>query len=116
MESVNIFYLISLAVAAGFFFLVYRAFVGMFGGRGKVGPKGMIVCADCGVRGDPATNTRGSVWIELVLWLCFIVPGLVYSLWRLTSRQKVCPECRSSNLVPVNSPRGKKLLVEFGDK
>lgn len=72
-----------------------------------------VICAACGTRGTPATHTRGSFWLEVVLWLCFLVPGLIYSIWRLTSRQKVCRACGSTELVPVDSPRGRKLAAEF---
>jgi len=26
-------------------------------------------------------RTRGSILIEIVLWLCFLVPGLIYFIW-----------------------------------
>jgi hypothetical protein len=50
--------------------------------------------------------------IEIVLWLCFIFPGLLYSLWRLTTRKQVCRECESPDVVPVTSPLGRKLMAE----
>lgn len=49
--------------------------------------------------------------IELVLWLCFIIPGLIYSLWRLSTRSPGCPSCGQPGMVNVNSPHGK-LLAE----
>lgn len=88
---------------------VYKAFVGLFGGRGKVSGHGSFVCINCGSRGDPATKTKGSTGLELVLWL-FIVPGLIYSIWRVTSREKVCPVCKATDLIPADSPRGRQLL------
>jgi hypothetical protein len=45
--------------------------------------------------------------IELVLWLCFAVPGLVYSLWRINSRHQACSACGSRALVPTTSPVAK---------
>jgi len=42
--------------------------------------------------------------IEVVLWLCFIIPGLLYSLWRQGSRQPVCAKCGGTALVPPDSP------------
>jgi hypothetical protein len=72
---------------------------------------GSVICSACGTRGESKTHTRGSFAIELILWLCFIIPGLIYSVWRLTSRRKVCRACGSSDLVPVNSPRGRKLVA-----
>lgn len=63
-----------------------------------------MYCTACGHEGETATTTKGSVLIELVLWLSFIVPGLVYSLWRVNSRHKTCSTCGSSALVPSTSP------------
>ena len=44
----------------------------------------------------------------------FIVPGLIYSIWRQSSYHKACPVCGSSSLIPVDSPVGQKLLKEQG--
>lgn len=61
-------------------------------------------CMSCGIDAEPKTATRGSIWIELVLWLCFIVPGLIYSIWRMTTRYEQCPSCGGVTLVPTTSP------------
>lgn len=68
-----------------------------------------LVCSNCGTIGEPVTVTKGSFIVELFLWICLIVPGILYSLWRLTTRGKACRSCGSNNLVPLNSPVGKKL-------
>ena len=72
-----------------------------------------MVCATCGSLVAPESRTPGSFWIELLLWLFFIVPGIIYSVWRLASVHKACPECGGKNLVPVDSPVGQKLLREL---
>lgn len=61
-------------------------------------------CMTCGADGEGATRTRGSIGIEVVLWLCFLVPGLIYSLWRLSSRRQVCATCGSESIVPYSAP------------
>jgi len=71
-----------------------------------------LICLDCGKIGFPKTVTKGSILIELVLWICFIVPGIIYSIWRLTTRGKACRSCGAGNLVPFDSPRGKELQGE----
>jgi hypothetical protein len=73
----------------------------------------MMICANCGNVGKPKTKAKGSILIEVVLWLCFLVPGLLYSLWRLTTKSAVCGSCGAPNMVPSDSPRGKKLAQEF---
>ena len=63
-----------------------------------------LFCTSCGHEGPAKSVTRGSILIEIVLWLCFIVPGLIYSLWRLNSKGKVCASCGHSTLIPTGSP------------
>lgn len=70
-----------------------------------------FVCTTCHFRGKTKTKTKGSFLIELILWLCFLVPGLIYSLWRMTSgRQKVCPKCGNSTMIPIDSPAAQKII------
>jgi len=77
---------------------------------------GKSLCKTCGWMGKPRTETKGHFAIEVVLWLCFIVPGLIYSLWRLGSNYDACPLCKSTLLVPASSPAGRKLLDEYGQR
>ncbi|MBI2613318.1 MAG: hypothetical protein HYW62_00885 [Candidatus Levybacteria bacterium] len=72
-----------------------------------------MICTNCYYRGEPKTITRGSFAIELVLWIfffwAFLIPPLVYSIWRLTTRTKACPKCGQTALIPEDSPRGVEL-------
>ena len=68
------------------------------------------VCRDCGTVAEPVTITNGSIGTEILLWLCFLVPGIIYSIWRLTTRQKVCPACKNPGVIPTNSPRARREL------
>src|SRR5258708_17376913 len=71
-----------------------------------------VVCTTCGYVGEPKAITKGSIAIEVVLWLCFLVPGLIYSIWRLSSRYDGCPTCGQGPLISVNSPMAQKFLRE----
>lgn len=68
------------------------------------GDDGTMHCTACGTEAQPKDVTKGSMGVELVLWLCFIVPGVIYSVWRLTSKHRACPACGSAQLIPINSP------------
>ena len=68
-----------------------------------------FVCTQCGHIGKPKTRTKGSILIEIVLWLLFIIPGVLYSLWRLISREEVCPKCGAPNMIPSDTPKGQEL-------
>lgn len=105
--------LITLIILFGIFYLFYKAFRGSLGSSGKVTDAGSMICQNCGTRGDSKTITRGSIWIEIVLWLCFLVPGLIYSLWRLTTKQHGCPSCGQTNMIPVNTPIGQSLVEKM---
>lgn len=71
------------------------------------------ICSSCGHVGNPKKVVKGSILIELFLWLCFLLPGLFYSIWRLTSKHMACPECGSQNMIPISSPMGQKLLRDL---
>lgn len=75
-------------------------------------PSKHMICASCGSTGSK-TETPGSFLIELLLWICFLIPGLIYSIWRLSARKPVCPSCGGSGMIPLNSPRGQKLRQEM---
>lgn len=68
------------------------------------------ICKECGYAGPMETVTKGNFAIEVLLWICFFMPGLIYSIWRLTTRGRGCPECESRSIVPTDSPIGKKLF------
>lgn len=61
------------------------------------------VCTVCGHDGETKTVTPGSILIELVAWLCFLIPGLIYSIWRHSTRHEACASCGSRSLVNSNT-------------
>lgn len=70
------------------------------------------VCTSCGQVSGGKTITKGSLSMEFFLWICFLIPGLIYSIWRLTTRYEACPKCKSASIIPVDSPKGRKLVEE----
>ena len=71
-----------------------------------------LVCTQCGYVGEPKGAIGGNGCIEVILWLCFIIPGLIYSIWRSSSRYKICPKCKNSSLIPIDSPKAKTIMAE----
>jgi len=69
-----------------------------------------FVCTTCGYVGSPKRITKGSILIEIALWLFFVVPGLIYSIWRLTTKYDACPKCKNASMIPADSPVGQKLV------
>jgi hypothetical protein len=74
------------------------------------------ICTTCGYQGKPVSRTKGSIWIEIILWICFIVPGIAYSLWRLMTREQVCPACKNPSMIPLDTPQGQKLAETFASQ
>lgn len=66
-------------------------------------------CASCGHLGRTRHQTRGSLAIEVILWLMFVVPGLIYTIWRHSTRTLVCHACGSINVIPPGSPMAVKM-------
>lgn len=55
---------------------------------------GARICPNCGWQGMPKKINRGSGLVAVALWLFFLLPGIIYSLWRLTARKiQLCPRC-----------------------
>jgi len=100
-----------LAILIGLVVIVVRAVMG----PGRSGRP--LICTTCGTQTrSPKSYTKGSILIEIVLWLTFIAPGLIYSLWRLTTRQRVCPACNSAALIPLDTPAGHNLVQQYGSR
>jgi hypothetical protein len=71
-------------------------------------------CTACGHLGKPRMRTQGSLLIEIALWIAFIVPGVIYSIWRHTTRGEVCEACGAANLIPPDSPVALKMRKDLG--
>lgn len=71
-------------------------------------------CVKCGAVAEPKTITKGSLAIEIVMWLLLIVPGVIYSVWRISSRHEGCRVCGGVDLVPINSPKGQEIAGGSG--
>lgn len=86
------------------------------------------ICRNCGRVGKEKKQVRGTLSMELSLWILglilLIIPplgglilvfALFYSLYRLVApRAVICPSCKLENsMIPIDSPMGQKLLQEF---
>jgi len=81
--------------------------------RLNVKPKdnGEYICTQCGQRTfHPKLIQKGSGQIEFLLWLFLLWPiALFYSIWhRSVSAYYGCAKCGGNNLIPIDSPLGRK--------
>jgi len=72
-------------------------------------PKGKYICKECGFIGPRQTLTKGNIGMEIVLWLLCLLPGIIYSLWRLFTQHKGCRTC-GGDMIPLNTPKGNELV------
>ncbi len=67
------------------------------------------VCASCGYKEKPLNYKKGSWKVEIILWICFLVPGLLYSIWRSYTAIKVCPLCKTATMISTKTAHGQRL-------
>lgn len=67
-------------------------------------------CTRCGHVGPAARRAKGSIAVEIVLWLLFLLPGLLYSIWRLTTMAPTCRRCGGRDLIPPDAPAAQEAL------
>lgn len=83
------------------------------------------ICPNCGTTDVPVKRTRGSLVLELLLWLAglglaiwtvglSLLVALTYSIWRLATRYEACRSCKQPGPIRLQSPRGKELLEKYG--
>lgn len=68
-----------------------------------------MMCTHCQFVGKPLRVPRGSLSKEILLWCLFLVPGLLYSTWRLSFPAKVCPACGATHMTRIKEPTGQQL-------
>jgi hypothetical protein len=58
-----------------------------------------MLCTSCGRTDVPDDLVAGSDRLELAAWCLFLLPGLLYCLWRQANGRSVCTHCGSSDLL-----------------
>jgi len=66
------------------------------------------ICMECSCQRDPIWVKRGWLVIEIAMWLLYIIPGVIYSIWRRVRKQQVCPNCLNPGMVLTISSRVMK--------
>jgi hypothetical protein len=69
---------------------------------------GSRFCPSCGGVGEPRRENRGTLLVEILLWL-LCVPGLIYSYWRRSNKIEKCAYCSSPGVLPVDSPEAQAI-------
>ncbi len=88
-----------------------------------------VVCRNCGTTKFPIRIRKGGSFgkfLEGVLWLILISPvgwllsifgffliPIGFTVWRNSYRYSVCQGCGGKDVIPMDSPEGKKLIKRF---
>jgi hypothetical protein len=75
--------------------------------------KGKVVCRNCGSVARSAVKSPRSLFIEILLWFCGLIPGVLYTLWCNHETHEVCEKCGSRDIIPVDSPVGRQLAASM---
>lgn len=73
-------------------------------------PDVIVRCRHCGYEGPAEPYAPGKTWLEGVFWIAFLVPGLIYSMWRLFGRKYLCPACKAAD-GHVSVPVGRRIAM-----
>ncbi|MEN6485267.1 MAG: LITAF-like zinc ribbon domain-containing protein [Syntrophobacteraceae bacterium] len=59
-----------------------------------------IICPSCNYVGESKVLSKGSRKLEITLWCCLIVPGMLYTLWRQSrdGQYHGCPQCHEGKV------------------
>jgi LSD1 subclass zinc finger protein len=68
------------------------------------------VCLTCYSVVHAKRETKGPAWIGWVLLPFYLLPGILYFVWRSRSQRAVCPRCGSEALVPATSARAIEII------
>ncbi len=71
-----------------------------------------LICTLCGYAGETKQKNKGNGFIELILWFFFLIPGIIYSIWRRSDKGNICPKCGNKAMIPLDTPMGQKLMAE----
>jgi hypothetical protein len=73
----------------------------------------MKYCLDCGFVGEPEQYTPGTLSKEIGLWCFFIVPGIIYSVWRSLCQHERCAICGNRRLVTTSSQAAQTAISKL---
>lgn len=69
-----------------------------------------VVCKNCGHQGSPERKLKGHFLITLILLLCYIIPGIIYIIWRRSGVRDTCRQCGSSDIVDTSTAMGRAVM------
>lgn len=62
-----------------------------------------IFCPHCNYEGKAEFKKGWSGCISFILWMCFIIPWIIYSIRRSSKEFWICPKCWNDKLIEENN-------------
>lgn len=75
--------------------------------------RNQFICGHCGRHGKNGELSNSDAGCLIAIILLVTVVGII--LLPFVWGKKKCPKCGSANIVPLDTPRGQKLLKECSD-
>jgi len=69
-----------------------------------------IVCIKCQYIGRAKKKKRGNTKTEAIGWAFFPL-GLPYTIWRMFSKKRICPNCENDFIISADSVAGQRLVL-----
>jgi len=73
------------------------------------------ICFNCGSFVEPVLIYKGAFFVEIILWLAVLLPGMFYSAWRYSTKYYGCPECKSEKVLEKKYPAAKYFISKIGE-
>ena len=75
-----------------------------------------LICTHCGHRAlrRAPTHRDRNLW-HGILWACFLLPGLLHTMWHLLSNPR-CPTCGEPTLIPRDTPVGHVVATNYPER
>ena len=67
------------------------------------------ICSTCGYKDKPHMYKKGKRSLEIILWVCGILPGVGYTIWRNYTAIPICPICDTATMISISTPHGQNL-------
>lgn len=68
-------------------------------------------CKNCGFVGWPKRYAPGSLFLEIILFLCAVFPWIIYRCIRSTKKYYGCPRCGAPHMIPAETGIAHRLGV-----
>lgn len=72
-----------------------------------------FVCTTCGTMFNRPKIVKPGHWlITVVLVFFYIIPAVIFEVWRTAKERKCCPSCGAATVIPSASTFGQRIVAQ----